>query len=560
MTHRSQIGALLASTVLALHCGPPPMPGAQENDVGRTESELLNAAVTTARPEVGTFGFCTGTLIAPRYVISASHCFGHLSQIYSPTARSNFTIEQADGSRTSYPVERVFSFGYPIGSYDVALVRLTAAVPADVATPATIARGAPEDNSVVTVMGYGCTMPLGGADGLKRMRVTRLSITADGAWTTQNTLCPADSGGPIFGGTGPTAQIFGVNAQLVGSVPNQIDIYGQLPRVRSQIQNIWSSWELRGNQDISNVGWCQGNDDRFYYADVNADRNLDAICHNERSGRLEVAVGDVRIIRPTFTYPEPFCNGEGDELHLGDFNADRRTDLLCANRNSGDRIVLFSSGSGEFYSERNAYRGNVAFCRHPGSEIHTGDFNGDGRTDMLCHDRNTGMKWIDYASADTRSLFNGVNWSTDTNWCSHAGAQLHVADFNRDRRSDLLCHTRPNGGIDVKYFREGTIFAHGTDYQQTEANFCTDPEDTLKTWDLVGNGRAGLVCIGNSSGDGQSIAAHDDVTPFTISPPTELQHWSRVGFGRNQVRQWYITETGVANQPDQRDRRRDLRD
>lgn len=547
---------VVPTLVLAL-CLPLTPTAAQDEDVGRSDSSLLNATVTTARPEVGAFGFCTGTLILPQYVITASHCFGHFSTIFPASTRPSFSIDQADGERTSYPVERVFSFGYPIGSYDVALVRLTQPVPADVATPARIFGGTPATNSQVTVMGYGCTAPGGRSDGRKRVRVTRMVVDGNSSWTTRNTQCRGDSGGPIFAGTGDRAPIFGVSAQYVGAPPNQTDIYGQLPRLRSEIFAIALAWQARGHEDISNVDWCTGDTERSYNADVNADRQLDAICHDERSGRIEVAVGNRRVIKPAFTYPTVFCRGENEELHLGDFNADRRTDLLCVNRANGDRTVLFATSEAT-YSASNAYRGRVGFCTHDGSEIHTGDFNGDGRTDMLCHDRNNGRKWIDYASADSRSLFGGADWSTDTNWCSHRGAQLHVADFNRDRHSDLLCHTRPNGAIDLKLWKAGTVFSQYMDFQQTEAGFCTDSEDTLRTWDLVGNGRAGLVCIDNNGdGDGESIASHSDETPFIISPVGQLRHWTRGSFGARAVRQWYITQTGVANQPDQRARRRD---
>ena len=529
-----------------------------QSEVGRSQAELMNATVTLARPEVGTFGFCTGTLILPQYVITASHCFNHFSTIYTPSSRPSFSIDREDGTRTSYPVDRVFSFGYPIGSYDVALVRLTQAVPREIAAPARISATSPREAALVTVMGYGCTARGGRIDGLKRQRVTRVSIDENGSWTTQNSLCPGDSGGPIFAGTGDDTQILGVNAQHVGTPPNQTDIYGQLPRLISEIFKVAFAWEFRGDQDISNTDWCSGETERSYNADVNADRQLDVICHDERTGRTEVAIGNGRVIEPNFVYPSAFCVGEGDELHLGDFNADRRTDLLCANRGNGERVVLFAT-TNSIYSAWNASRGRVPFCKHQGAEIHTGDFNGDGRTDMLCHDRNNGRKWIDYASTNPRSLFGGSDWSTSTNWCSHSGAQLHVADFNRDRRSDLLCHTRPNGSIDLKLYKEGTVFSHYMDFQQTEARFCTDIEDTLKTWDLVGNGRAGLLCIDNNGdGDGEVISSRSDDTPFIINSPTESPHWTRAAYGRNVVRQWYITETGVASQPDQRDRRRDM--
>ena len=41
-----------------------------------------------------------------------------------------------------------------------------------------------------------------------------------------------------------------------------------------------------------------------------------------------------------------------------------------------------------------SYRaGNYLPCNHPTAQLFLGDFNGDGRTDLLCHDTASGRKW-----------------------------------------------------------------------------------------------------------------------------------------------------------------------
>ena len=85
----------------------------------------------------------------------------------------------------------------------------------------------------------------------------------------------------------------------------------------------------------------------------------------------------------------------------------------------------------------------LGWCNHAGAQLLLGDFNRDGRDDMLCHDRNTGHKWI--ARARGNGYFTGTDWDAPLNWCSHAGAQLHVGDFDRDGRDDMLCHDTNTG-------------------------------------------------------------------------------------------------------------------
>jgi len=80
---------------------------------------------------------------------------------------------------------------------------------------------------------------------------------------------------------------------------------------------------------------------------------------------------------------------------------------------------------------------------------HIGDFNRDNRDDMLCHDTGNGYKWVAFGKGN--GYFTGTDWQGNMGWCNHSGAQLHIGDFNRDQRDDMLCHDTGNGYKWISY-------------------------------------------------------------------------------------------------------------
>jgi hypothetical protein len=83
----------------------------------------------------------------------------------------------------------------------------------------------------------------------------------------------------------------------------------------------------------------------------------------------------------------------------------------------------------------------MGWCRSTG-QLLVGDYNGDGRDDMLCHNPSTGYKWVALARAG--GGFIGTDWQRNMGWCRSTG-QLLVGDYNGDGRDDMLCHDAGTG-------------------------------------------------------------------------------------------------------------------
>jgi len=81
-------------------------------------------------------------------------------------------------------------------------------------------------------------------------------------------------------------------------------------------------------------------------------------------------------------------------LHAGDFNGDGKTDILLQGMNTGhDSFLLLADGNGGFSAVQkitNSYGMSIYHWRADARALHTGDFNGDGKTDILLQGRNKG--------------------------------------------------------------------------------------------------------------------------------------------------------------------------
>ena len=211
-------------------------PAQDDGEAGSARETVIGGAVSWDRPEVGAISGCTATLIAPEVIITAAHCLGFRSA-RTPGRYGEFTIYGAGGGdRRSYPIDLYVSYsGGSLGQDDVALMRLAEPVPADVATPARLAREEPARGASMAIWGFGCTRRGTGTDWQKR----RYDFL-EGAGT--DNLCPGDSGGPVMTSGGEVVRI---NSGYYAGYPGG-DIFGEVPvnydRLIAQVGE-WSDWD-----------------------------------------------------------------------------------------------------------------------------------------------------------------------------------------------------------------------------------------------------------------------------------------------------------------------------
>ncbi len=242
--------AILSSLLLACHA-----PDGTETT--STAQEVRNGTVTDERPEVGTIGGCTATLVAQDVAITAAHCKGYGTRT---NIGNHGELRLSNGGETRrYRINRYRSFSRELGPRDICVLGLAEEVPVDFARAAPLAAEVPDEGTPLTVYGFGCTRIGGRGDGQKRAASFEQGENS-------YTLCPGDSGGPVFNDdTGAVlrinsgyrldrgnSDIFGVVPVIYDDVRQQVLDWaqGEVPEEGDPIDGLDPSIEVCGRNDI----------------------------------------------------------------------------------------------------------------------------------------------------------------------------------------------------------------------------------------------------------------------------------------------------------------------
>lgn len=193
---------------------------------------------------------------------------------------------------------------------------------------------------------------------------------------------------------------------------------------------------------------------------------------------------------PSRKWSDSFCNGS-EVCRTGDFNGDGRDDIMALNHGAAGDVYIGISGKDRPFA---GTRWNTGLCTGS-QECQTGDFNGDGKDDLVVFLKNTEPG---AAENDVQvRLSTGASFGAASLWHEDLcgiGQSCAVGDFDGDGKSDLISWTRTAGaGASVGDVRvalnEGGAFGLPKKWQ---GSLCAGNE-ICKVGDFNGDGRSDMA-------------------------------------------------------------------
>jgi hypothetical protein len=188
--------------------------------------------------------------------------------------------------------------------------------------------------------------------------------------------------------------------------------------------------------------------------DLNLDGRLDLAWRRLGTGDNMVwLMNGIDLVTAPFTNPSALADTRWRIVGTNDFNHDAQTDLLWRHSSSGQNVVWLMNGvnlvSGTFTTPLADTRWQM---------VGTDDFDRDGRPDILWRHDVSGenVLWYMNGTALASGTFLTPATLADTLW-KMAG----TGDFNRDGKPDILWHHSFSGQA-VIWYMNGSVMASGT--------------------------------------------------------------------------------------------------
>jgi hypothetical protein len=258
--------------------------------------------------------------------------------------------------------------------------------------------------------------------------------------------------------------------------------------------------------------------------DFNADALTDLVWRHDLAGENVLwLMNGATLLSGTFTTPPVLADPGWKIVGTNDFNADGRPDLLWRHGGSGQNVLWYMNGSvltsGTFLTP-------AALADVNWGMSGTGDFDVDGEPDILWRHAVSGqiVLWYMNGSVLDSGTFTTPSELVDVGWQA-----VGTGDFNLDGRADILWR-HATSGQNVAWYMNGSVLVDGA--------FLNPPSLPDTGWRMVAtgdynqDGKVDIVWRHSGSGqivmwfmDGINLVSGTFTTPSTLADPS----WKIVG-------------------------------
>jgi len=217
-------------------------------------------------------------------------------------------------------------------------------------------------------------------------------------------------------------------------------------------------FEISGGYTGDLPGWERRAGDVFHVLDFDGDGRDDLVVYNGTNwsvpylGMLRSTGAGLQMVRRYDKFLPGWEMGRHEKLHIGDFNGDGREDLIAFNRDSWAQVHLLvyrSVGNGLALADR--YYGTIPgfWQMRRRDNLQVLDFTGDQKSDIaLFNGLDWGPTYLGYLTSDDGKLsgrrrYDNAN-SPLPGWELQRRDRLHVANVDGDGDQDLVVYNKDN--------------------------------------------------------------------------------------------------------------------
>ena len=309
-----------------------------------------------------------------------------------------------------------------------------------------------------------------------------------------------------------------------------IYFYGDLcsGKIRGASQDINGDWQTQVLLDTQNIITSFGEDENgnLYLADFtgtvyridqkftpklvndfDGDADTDLLIYNSTTGQMVVGQLNAGVLL-SGTLVTTLDPAAGDSINAtGDFNGDQKADILSYNTITGEIKTLLLDGATLLSS-------NAILTVNPLSDFvvqGTGDFDGNGRDEIIVHNPVTGLTailFMDATGTALSSIEQVIEVDTADNW-----TLSNTGDFDGDGKDDLLLYNTVTGGILIIFLDGSTVLSFSGVMELPPASGWI-VQDTA---DFNTDGKTDLLLYNSNDGQTATVTL-DGSTILSISP------------------------------------------